>query len=184
MTKRPHMRKSRRVPLRISLRPYHLNNAWECIILVQRGRIYCEACRLRSLWENGGWGRLQRKAVFGAHCYRLMIIITIATNWLPSSLSSWVSLLQIDQMIILTLYLHFLSIIDALLQFQAKNKIRVKNWIFILILILMTSTCFCARCRKFLGPVFLVFVCSSFQCSCPWPTCRCWKLAILYTNYW
>ena len=27
--------------LRISLRPYPLNNAWECIILVQRGRIYC-----------------------------------------------------------------------------------------------------------------------------------------------
>ena len=160
MTKRPHMRKSRRVPLRISLRPYHLNNAWECIILVQRGRIYCEACRLRSLWENGGWGRLQRKAVFGAHCYRLIIITTVATNWLPSSLSSWVSLLQIDQMIILTLYLHFLSIIDALLQFQAKNKIRVKNWIFILLL--MTSTCFCAHCRTFLGPVYFPCICLPF----------------------
>ena len=112
------------------------------------------------LWPRGLiWGN-QGTCLFefhsdhiGAHCYRLIIITTVATNWLPSALSSWLSLLQTYQMIILTLDLQLLSISVALLQFQAKNKIRVKN----LILILMTSTCFCARCRKFLGPVFLVF---------------------------
>ena len=159
MAKRPHLRKSRRVPLRISLRPHPLDNAWECIILVQRGRIYCEAWQ-RSLWENAGWGRLQRKAVFGAHCYRLVIIITVATNWLPSSLSSWVSLLQIDRMIILTLYLQLLSIIVALSQFQAKNEIRVKNWIFLLILILINMFLYTLSkiCRPCIPCICLLFL--------------------------